>query len=304
MKIGAINCGTNAKNTGWGKCAFDLGYARKFFKLTDEDQVFTQADYDDWENVLRDLILAGKAQRMYPYPNWEAITDNSGERSFNTLGYGRLTPGAKTFNDWTFDYLDGAHCAYEALASHDGPGSFLVIDSNGRTWAQKVDGGFKGIPMDQITLDLKLADGTANTKYAVRFIVDPMVLRDSLLVLEKIDGFNPLTLQGLQDVDIEVAAGGTTTAPKVTVTTGCGNTDMGVLFPAAMLVLGNWKGVLISNGTTVSATSVTYNATTGVFTVTFSGPVASVSLAPAATLAAAGIDGFESNVLKPVVAGS
>ncbi len=225
MKINQINCGTSAKNTGFGKCAFDLGFARKFLRVSDENHVFTQEEVDELEDTLRAMILNPPASRLYPYPNWEQITDNSDEIAYATLGYGRKTPGSQGFNDWTFDFLDGAHCAHVAMQSHDGPGVFLVVDSNLRIWGQTVPGGFKGIPMDQTTLKLKIADGTNATKYSVRYIVDPIFFGPNIAVIEKVAGFNPLLLEGLQDVLLETVDTSTATSVKLTAVTGCAQTD-------------------------------------------------------------------------------
>lgn len=301
-ELNKINCGTEAKNTGTGKCALDLGFIRKHLKVQDDTHVFTPEEIAAIEDTLRDMILADPSERLYPFPNWEQITDNSDELQITTLGYGRKSYGSEGYNDYTFDFLDGAHCAWEALKSHEGVGSYLLVDSNLRLIGQTVDGGLMAIPMDLKVLKPKIATGSAATIYQARFIFDPIYLGTEIGFIDRVPGFNPLLLEGLQDVTLTIAATSTATSVKFTAATGCSHESMGDIFPVLGTTAGDWQGIATAGGAIVTPTAAAFNSTTKVFTLTFAAAVSSVSLIDPADLATAGIDGFESNVLSPVIA--
>lgn len=303
-EINKLSCGSNAKNTGVSDCPFDLGFIRKHIKVT-KDFEMTPTDVAALQVTLEALLLAPRATRIFPFPNWEQITDNSEDVSLQTYGYGSKSFGRQGDNDWSFDFLDGALCASKNMKTHNGKGYYLLVDSNLRIIGTKVGDNIKGIPMQMQMLKPKAADGTNATKYASRFIFDANYIWDDIAFIDKVSGFNPLLLEGLQDVILRVGpTPGTTSAVKLTATTGCDKADMGVLFPTEMLVAANWKGAALAGGATVTPTGVAYAPgvdTAGVFTVTFAAAVASVSLVDPVALDTAGISGFESNVLAPVV---
>lgn len=304
-ELNKLNCGTDAKNTGTGSCPFDLALVRKFLKVP-KGRSFTAAEIADIEQTLRDGILAAKAQRIYPFPNWEQITDNSEDVQVGTYGYGGKYFGRQGDNDWTFDFVDGALCASKALKSHKGKGYYLIVDSNYRIIGTKVGEELQGVPMLMEVLKPKAADGTNPTKYSARFIFDADYIWDNIGFIDKVAGFNPLLLEGLQDIVLKVYTGSTATSVKLTATTGCDKADLGLTFETELETAANWIGKAAVGGASVTPTAVAYtpgvNGATGFFTLTFAAAVASVTLVDAAALATAGIEGFEANVLTTVTA--
>jgi hypothetical protein len=230
MELNTLKCGTDAKNTGFGDCPFDMSHIRKHIKVP-EGKEFTPAEINDFEATLRAGILAPKSERFYPFPNWEQLSaDNSEDVQVSTFGYGGKAVGRLGDYDATFDFLDGAYCASKALKSHAGKGRYLLVDDNFRIIGTKVGDNLKGIEMTLIVLKPKLANGDGAVKYSARFFFGTDEIWDNIGFVDKIDGFNPLQLEGLQDVVIKAVSTSTTTAVKVTVRAGCDRKDLGTVF--------------------------------------------------------------------------
>lgn len=303
-ELNKLQCGSDKKNTGFGDCPLDMQFVKKALKVP-TGIAFTAAEILAIEATLRTGILAPKAQRIYPFPTFVQITDNSEEAQVITYGYGAKAFGREGVNDWTFQFLDGALCVSKNLKTHDGPGDYLFVDADGKIFGTKVGDTLKGVPCLMKTIKPKVNDGTNPTVYSVRFIFDPNYIWGNVGFIDRVDGFDPFSLEGLQDIVLTKAAGGTTTAVKLTVTTGCDKLDLGTVFLDELTEETNWVGTALVGGASVTPTAVAYvagvNGAAGVFTVTFAAAVSAVTLVGAAALDAAGISGFEALTLSPVV---
>src|SRR5688572_15636122 len=98
-EINKLNCDDGAKNTGTGDCPFDMGTIMRHLKVPKGFKM-TPVQVAALETTLRTALTAAKGARIYPFPAWEQITDNSEAVQVGSFGYGGKFFGRQGFNDW------------------------------------------------------------------------------------------------------------------------------------------------------------------------------------------------------------
>ena len=111
--LNTVVCDDISPNTGVPDCAFDPRLIRGGFMVPRSLEIPSTAFAS--EQALFDFLNAAvtnpKATRVYPLPQFKAITDGTADVTNQTSGYGDIAVGVKpTVNDWTFEISGGSIC--------------------------------------------------------------------------------------------------------------------------------------------------------------------------------------------------
>lgn len=306
--INQIACIQGGANTGFGDCVLNFGTIAGAF-LVPKGFEITPAQAQDLQQTLQDAAFAASSkERIYPIHNLEQITNNSEDKTVQTLGYGGKAVVREGDYDWTFQFIQGGMCLLKSLRKFNGPGRHAIFyDSNGVLFGQKIGDNLAGIPLQFFWANpWSPNDGSNATIYAAQFVFKPKYANDLVGFLQA--DFDLAQIQGLQNVVLSVISGAAP-APVIGATTGCDGTNMYDLFAEDLAEVGNWKATNES-GETIAITSVAEAAASKGWTVTVDDqdanyPVSGniiLQLADPETLAAAGVTGFESLKLSIPVA--
>lgn len=312
--INKIFCGSDVKNTGICECFFDakLIIGAIFAPLK---KVFTEAELADLQ-IQGTLEAAGraiKAQRIFPFGPFEAVTDNTEDPTRQTFGYGTVRTVREGKYNWAFQFLAGGLNLSNALRSFNGlTGKYGVIfiesqntligtnrkDANGN-W------GLAPIPMADIyTRPWRPSDGANLSNYTTEFSFDPVYINEKIAFKKvSIDQYLLSEFVGLEDIKlllVDATAGGTVIEVKAE--TDCGSTDVFDLYQAELAQAAAWL-VKDSAGNPKTIATVTAEADTKTWLITISGDTVedgdTVQLVAPAVLSEPpiSIKGYESNVL-------
>lgn len=310
MNINQIACVQGGSNTGYGECFLNFGTIAGAF-LVPKGFEITPAQAQDLQQTLQDAAFAADPkERIYPIHSFEQVTNNSEDKTIQTLGYGGKYPVREGDIDWTFQFIQGGLCLLKALRKFNGAGKqVLFYDSNGVLFGQKIGENLAGIPLQFFWANPWTPnDGSNATIFAIQFVFKPKYVNDDLGFLKS--DFDLGQIQGLQNVVLSVLSGAAP-APVVGATTGCDGTNLYGMFAAELAVVGNWKASNGATGADLTITSVAEDANANGWTVTVdavdadypaAGGTIILQLADPQTLAAAGVTGFESLKLSIPVA--
>lgn len=287
-------------NTGFGDCFLNPSFIVGMI-LIPKDREYTPVETATKETIAAAILAdtrAIKINRAYPITNLEAITDNSEEASYSTLGYGSKSMNKEGDYDWSFQFVKGGICLNKSLRKFNGSSkSALFYDENGTIFGVKSGVNLKGVPLASFYVPpFKIADGSNATDYRVRVAHKPNYLNDSIgfvecerALLDDIDG--------LQDVVLSTAVGSATPIFKIKATTGCSGDDLYELYSTELADESLWiaKG---ADGSVLTITSVVVDPALQAWTVTVDGVAKTIALASASALETAGVNGFESLVLS------
>lgn len=304
-------CLVNGANTGVNECPLDFKLAQFIIKVPESFEL-TAAQMASKESIMAAIIAAISAdlpsERIYPYPQQVAITDNSTDPAFQAFSSGSSAPANDGMYDWMFQFTKGALCLSNQLRkfNNDSNSHFLVVDANGNLYGTKVGTSLKGIPANYIYTDkFKMATYTEVTLYAYRVNFFPNYLNEDIawvsLNLSELRALTGLKNINLTQVGVRVAA-----AFKFKATAGCAGTDLypqysteiAALDPADIIVTRNISGI----ETRVAVTSIAIDAAISGWTITLTvadpnysatGPL-TLTLPPVSDLTAAGVVGYES----------
>jgi hypothetical protein len=311
--LNQVVCQSILKNTGYGSCVFDFSKAAGAIRVP-KGKVFTQAELDALRTTLEAMRLApSKSNRIFPLHGFQAVTDNSEETVFQTLGYGKQVPIRDGNYRWTFQYVDGGMCLHIALRSMNFQGSseWLFYDDKWQIIGTKKtasDGnpGLAGVPLTFHVPKWKLNDGANVTAYTVYFDIDSKYLNDSLGFV--IADFNPEEITGLQNIALKQTGASAAGVFKIQALTGCDYANLYDLYSTQLAAAGLWVVTNATTGNAITITSVAADANAKAFTITLSAAdpdypgtsagLVNVSLADPTVLDAADVSGFESNTIQ------
>lgn len=313
--LNSLDCLTTAGNTGVGSCYFDpkniIGaiLAPKGYEI---DVTTLQA------TLIAATHNAAPGSRLYPIYDFENTTDNSEDKTVQTMNTGAKQVVREGFNDWKFQYVSGGLSLLKQLRLFNGGSwDFFFIDSQNNII------GIMGSASDKLKAipstggffwagPWKLNDGTKVTEYMLQFVFNVTYLND-FYAFVKADFDVPSTVYGLQDVVVSGDANVTSGSYNLTLLTSATQTNLGDVYPVELAAGGLWTAKKTSNGNTITILSVTYNATTKYFVVALDktdpdyptpgvGVYVTINLAAPAVLQAAGVDGYESTGAVQILA--
>lgn len=310
--LNKIFCGSDVKNTGICECFFDpaLLDGAIFVPLK---KVFTEAELADLliQTTLETATRAIKADRIFPFGPFEAITDNTEDPTRQTFGYGTVKTVREGKYNWQFQFTNGGLNLSNNLRSFNNLiGKYAVIFKESKntligTSKKDVNGnwGLAGIPMADIyTRPWRPSDGSNVTNYTIEFTFDPVYINEKIAFKRvSIDSYLLSELVGLEDIVLTLVAaveGGTTI--EVSAATDCGSTDVFDLYDTELAQTGAWV-LKDSAGDTKTLSGVVANTSTKTWTITRSEGVNAdgdtLELAAPSVLSAPPINvvGFESN---------
>ncbi|MDR1594297.1 MAG: hypothetical protein LBS43_07435 [Prevotellaceae bacterium] len=291
-------CGTSGGNVGLPRCDVKMNTPIAVI-FAPRDAKISKSDADD-------LIALIKAKskddssllRWYPVVGIEQITDSSEEPVTGNLaatGYTeKLRDGATIY---LFEY-PARLCKAKALKQFDQwDGGVCVISNDKKLWGRvTADGSLAPyLPSSVAVYGGGFNDGqnVITSKLQINFGQQGQFIEESgFFGFEEDDDISGLT--GLQN--LVIAATGTN---KFSVTTKCDRVNLFDLYADELADVDLWKVTKASDGSAVTVSAATKNATTKDFTVTFTAPTVKyyVSLAAVSDLEAKGIVGYESGRL-------
>jgi len=311
--LNQVVCQSILKNTGYGSCVFDFSKAGGAIRMP-KGKVLTQTELAALRTTLDSMRLAAsKSNRIFPIHGFQAVTDNSEETVFQTLGYGKQVPIRDGNYRWTFQYIDGGMCLHLALTSMNfsGTSEWLFYDDKWQIIGTKKtasDGkpGLAGVPLTFHAHKWKLNDGANVTGYMVYFDMDPKYLNSNLGFV--VADFNPEEITGLQNIALQQTGTSSAGVFKIQALTGCDYANLFDLYSTELAAAGLWVVTNATTGNAITITSVAADANAKAFTITLSssdpdypatsGGLVNVSLADPTTLDAADVSGFESNIIQ------
>lgn len=312
--LNKIFCGSDVKNTGICECFFDVALIDGAI-LVPKTKVFTETELSD-ANIQATLEAAGeaiKADRIFPFGPFEAITDNTEDPTRQTFGYGTVKTVREGKYNWLFQFINGGLNLSNALRSFNGLiGKYAVIFKESKntligTSRKDVNGnwGLAGIPLaDLYTRPWRPSDGSNVTNYGIEFSFDPVYINEKIAFKRvSIDSYLLSEFVGLEDIVLTLveAVEGETTI-EVSAATDCGSTDVYDLYADALATPSAW---VLKNaaGEEQTISGVVANDDTKTWTITRSeGTNAdgdTLSLAAPAVLSQApiSVQGYESNTI-------
>jgi hypothetical protein len=271
-ELNKTNCLITKSNTGTGNCPLDLKKIIGSIELP-RGRVLTKAELATLKTTLSALILAAPGDRIYPIGPFDAVTDNTEDPTFQTLGYGLQVPVRDGNYSWTFQYTKGGLCLSNKLRSRvNSYGDFLYFDDQNILFGTKgidADGadGLAGVPISVFyPYPWKANDGSNVTAYRLRTDFKPEFVNEYIAYVQA--DFPLSTLVGLQNINLEVAAGPATGVVQIKALTGCGGENLYDLYSTELAAAALWQAYRADTGAVLTITSVAVNAGIKAFTVT------------------------------------
>lgn len=307
--INAIQCGTDAKNTGVCDCFLDPKLITGAI-LIPKTRVLTQAEITAIQATLEDGVADTKANRFFPIQNFVAVTDSSEDPTNQTFGYGSIEPVKEGNYNLVFQFRKGGVNLSNALRSFNGLTSkysvLFIENQNILIGTSKKDiagaDGLAGIPLLVLyTFPWKVNDGSNLASYRIQFGFLPQYVNESI-AFAKIDTSDYLLteLAGLEDVKLTiVSATQSSDVVVVTATTDCGSTNFYDLYADELVNEEAWD-CKDAQGNSIAVT-VTKNAAAKGWNVTYDtdeivlGDVISLSAPTVLAAAPVSVSGYESD---------
>ncbi len=209
-----VNCNSRVKNTGISNFCADMGAIAGYI-LTPPDFSLAEADARElvnWETALS----ADRGERIYPFPQVLAMTDNSEDTVFEEMALGNLFVRDGKYN---LQFMhESSRYKNAVLRSHSlQKVGVLFIDLQGRIHGIATDAGeIKAVNLQQFVVEKPTLNNGSDAAYKSRvtmifvgeeFEKNPAVVAGLT--------FSPLDLEGLTDVELEIV--GTPTATEIQV---------------------------------------------------------------------------------------
>lgn len=260
-------CATNYGNTGVGECFIELDKIIGAIQVPANFQI-AQGDVAGLLAFLETKLHAAIGTRIFPYPKLINITDNTEDITINTTDYGDKIFVKDGFYDWTFRYLTGGVQLHQELAKNQGANKhFLFFDKNNVLLGYKSGVYLKGIPVDQFrVLPWRPNTGSESALFNLRFIIDPTYLNGGNLAFLKVEDFNLLDVQGLQDVELTILDY-TNNVATVQVRSKISDVNLYDTYKTNLLQTTAWRAFK-SSGAASSVSAVADNAIDSAFDVT------------------------------------
>lgn len=308
--INQLICAVDIKNTGSGTCYLNPSILKGAIEIPHGRRLTASELATLSATILAAISNPIKAQRFFPIGGWKAVTDNSEEPVFQTLGYGTPEPVRDGNYVWIFQYTKGGICLSNALRTRNNGahGDFLFYDDKGLilgTRHVETDGSITlgGVDVDVFhAYPWKIADGTNVAQYRVQFVFTPEQLNEGLGFVKE-SGFNPATLSGLQNINLVPFGAPAAGVSNLQALTGCAQTNLFDEFAGELDTLSLWTAYNNATGAQIAITSVAQNVGAKAFTVTLDDEdpdypanatdKVRIQLGDVAALEGAGIDGYE-----------
>lgn len=311
--LNQVICATDIRNTGFGDCVLDMGKIVTAIRVP-KNKIFTQAEMDSLRATLDAARLAAsKANRIFPINGFEALTDNSEETVFQSLGYGAQVPLRDGNYRWTYQYIDGALCLTLALRSYNFQGKSYWLFGDDKDylfgWKKQISTGVYGLagaPAIFHANKPKVNDGANTTAYTCFFDINPKYLIDNMGFVKA--DFNLSEITGLQNIALKQTGASAAGVFKIQALTGCDYANLYDIYNTELAAAGLWVVTNATTGNAITITSIAADANAKAFTITLSaadpdypatsGGLVNVSLADPTTLDTADVSGFESNTIQ------
>lgn len=246
-------------NVGYGDCVFDLKKIKGAFQVP-VDFVITKEDAANLQTFLKQKVLAPIGQRIFPYHNFVALTDNTEDTQIETLDYGDKVITREGDYDWLFRYLVGGISLHQQIQKNAGPGkAFLYYDDIGNLIGYKTSEGLKGVPTLFHVPTWRAATGSTSSNTSLRFIMNSLYMNYGNLGYISVRNFLLPDVKGLQDVTLELInlAGNVATVSARTTISGV---NMGTAYSGNLATVNAWEAV-DEDGNEVDITLVAANGT-------------------------------------------
>lgn len=301
--LNTIVCVAAGGNTGIPNCAFTFKNLKGGF-LVPPGFELTEAQLASSATVMAALIAAvnndNPLERIYPLPETVTFTDATEDAVTQTLGYGAPVIVRDGKYNFTQQFIKGGNCVNKALQKfNEGNYRWMGFDAAGVLIGTKVGATLKGVPLDYFYAQpFRFNDGSNVAIFAYRLSFDPIYINQNV-------GFVPLdytelaALNGLQNVNISLAAARAANVIKVRLTSGCDGTNLFDLYETELADVTNF--VVTEAGANITITSVVADTNLKAFTITLDaadpdytvgGPFI-VNLAATSVLAGNGVVGYE-----------
>lgn len=298
----SLDCLTDVGNTGFGTCVLDFKNIIGAIRLPKGTEI-------DITNLQTALLAAvrndSKALRAYPFFDFKQVNDGTEELVVQTFPDGSKKPVREGYNDWKFQYVDGALSLHKNLRTFNGlDADFIFIDGDSPNKIMCLAGStatkIKGIPVAGGFFwahPWKVNTGQAVAEYMVQFTM-PVKYTNDLVNFVVADFDVPSTIKGLQTVNLTGEDGGSTGVFNVTVLEDSVGTNLGDVFPTELANGALWTAKNTATSAAITISGVTYDSDNKKFVVTMAttappypatGTV-TVNLAAPSVLAAAGIE--------------
>jgi hypothetical protein len=313
--LNVLNCANVFENTGAGKCSF---IPREVIGMlfVPSTLVIDKTDAEDLQAFLEAATRNPvKAARVRPLQNIVGVTDNSEEPVRETLGYG----STQTLRDgnyaWTFRFVRGGLCLLKSLQAMNGqPVDVIFIDGALNLFGTKKTVGSKtglgGVPIEDFWANKwGASDGAgASVNMSVYLSFKSVYINENLVFLQtkNLENVDLLSLQGLQDIDLDISDASPDGIEYSLVDKCTGNdTDFSSVFVDELEQVTSLSIVNLSSGTPYEPDSITYNASTKRFAASFESNIPAgnylVNLAPVDVLEGLGIIGYEGRPVKVTI---
>ena len=224
----ANECGTNNRNTGKSRCAYDWGLFKKTI-VTPVNAVYTGLDdnnqpitFDEW--IMNGIHAANPADRFYPMPNFSDSVSTTEDRTTYTNAYGQ-TFVIKEGNKGMTQAYNQDYCLSNRLASfNDGMSRrVIIIDSNKRAWGcEKADDSFAGYEAKIFCSSADIVQPTEVPEPTIDYsFLEPeeFVTKKTITLDVRVS-----EIDGLEDVEMVVTEAGAN--KEIRFFNDCGNADV------------------------------------------------------------------------------
>lgn len=303
--LNTLQCGSDTKNTGFGTCILDFKAISGAF-IVPPDWEATEAKLADLRTTLTEAATAPKAERIYPFHGFEALTDNTEDPTFQTMASGRQVMIKEGNYNWLMQFIDGGLCLSNKLRSfNSGKWAALFYDQEFKLFGYrsvKTTGEqvLKGVPLDNFyTYPWKANDWSNVSQYRTLFGFKPGYINEGIGFVAA--DFPLSEIQGIKDVALNVLTPlNITGAVTVMAVVSCGGDDMHGQFDTELAVVGAWKAANKATGASVPVATAVSTAEGWTVTLTIAdanypaaGETVSLSLADAQALAGLQVEGYE-----------
>jgi hypothetical protein len=302
-------CLAGGSNTGFGECYLNPKNIVGFI-LAPLGSVITEADAGDFGAFLESKInAANPAERWYPVHGFEAVTDNTEDVTIETMGYGGKGIVREGDYDLLFRWVVGGMCLQKSLRKFNNTnmGVFL-IDADGMLFGTTVNGEMQAIPLVLFyTNPWRVNDGSTSTVYGVRIVFRPRPVNEDLAFLDVAAmGFVLSSFKGLQNMSLVVLDPENAPITNIRVVSGCNRGNLYAEYSTELAAPDLWRASKVSDDSPIVISTVTANSGLEAMTVTVADGASDyfVRLVNPEALAAAGIVGYDSQVVKVVVDGA
>jgi len=286
-------CATNVGNTGVASCDNQMGVVKSVI-LTDTSYRITTADLAALETALTADIYATGTSRIFPIKTFVGVEDTTEAAVIATTQYGVKVKQKDEVPSYNFDLLSGVGLAKNLKKFDNRVMRAIMIDEAGNIWGTNVGSDFAGFTVRVAVSLPKPSNGAdANVLKLGLSSEDSGEYADIAFIAPDFDASD---LSGLLDLELYVVSQSGATV-NIRVRENISKTSIGAAYESILETAANWAVTKVTDGTSVTVTSSTYNAASDMFAVLLSlvdDTSVNIALDSAADLKTAGLVGYES----------